>query len=74
MTKSFLRDACERVIATYIQAFLGLLLAGWSTSVDISTVQAAAVAAIPAALAVVMTMVARFVGDPESASLVGDVE
>lgn len=53
MTKVWIRDVAERTISTYLQAFLGLLLAGWTTdTVDLSVVQAAAIAAVPAALAV----------------------
>ncbi|MGW1071598.1 holin [Streptomyces sp. NPDC002537] len=46
----FLLDLAERTAATYLEAFLGLLLAG--TVTDLSTAKAAAVAAIPAALAI----------------------
>ncbi|RLU81142.1 hypothetical protein CTZ27_33425 [Streptomyces griseocarneus] len=47
----FLLDLAERTAATYVEAFLGLLLAG--TVTDLSTAKAAAVSALPAALAVV---------------------
>lgn len=40
----------ERVLATYLEAFLGLLLAG--PTLNLSTAQAAAIATIPAGLAV----------------------
>ncbi len=46
----FLLDLAERTAATYLESFLGLLLAG--TVTDLSTAKAAAVAAIPAALAI----------------------
>ena len=53
MNTVWLRDVAERTVATYLQAFIGLLLAGWTTdAVDLSLVQAAAVSAVPAALAV----------------------
>jgi hypothetical protein len=53
MNTVWLRDVAERTVATYLQAFFGLLLAGWTTdAVDLSLVQTAAVAAVPAALAV----------------------
>lgn len=52
--KVWFRDVAERTVATWVQAFVGLLLAGWTTdTVDLSLIQSAAVAAIPAALAVV---------------------
>lgn len=47
------RDVAERTAATYFQTFVGLLLAGWTTdAVDLSLFQSAAIAAVPAALAV----------------------
>jgi hypothetical protein len=53
MNTVWLKDVAERTVATYAQAFIGLLLAGWTTdAVDLSLVQAAAVSAVPAALAV----------------------
>jgi uncharacterized membrane protein len=69
ITRSFLVDLAERAIATYVQAFLGLLIASSVVSVD--TLQAAAVAAIPAALSVVKSLLAeRFVpGTVSPASL-----
>jgi hypothetical protein len=67
MAKSFILDLAERTVATYLQAFIGLLLAGQVTG--LSTIEAAAIAAIPAGLAVIKGALARFVGDPASASL-----
>ena len=59
MNSTWLRDVIERTAATYVQAFLGLLLVGWTTdTIDLSIVQAAAVAAIPAALAVLKGAIA----------------
>ena len=74
MTSRYIRDLVERVLATYVQTFLGLLLAsGFAVDgvVDLSLVVKAAVAAIPAALSLVKGIVARAVGDKESASLAG---
>ena len=72
MNKVWIRDVAERAIATYLQTFLGLLLAGWTTdTVDLSVVQAAAVAAVPAALAVVKgALAARVPGTISPASVV----
>lgn len=56
----FLLDLAERTIATYLEAFLGLLLAGPVT--DLSAAKAAAVAAIPAALAVLKGALSRILG------------
>lgn len=72
MTARFIRDLVERVGSTYVQAFLGLLLAsGFAVDgvVDLSLVVKAAVAALPAALSLVKGLLARSVGDRESASL-----
>jgi hypothetical protein len=62
------KDMAERALSTYIQAALGLLIA--SPGLDIGKVEACLVAAIPAALSVVKSMVAAFVGDKGTASLV----
>jgi hypothetical protein len=72
MSKRFVRDLAERVSSTYLQAFLGLLLAsgfGVDGVLDLSIAVKAAVAAIPAALSVLKGLLARGVGDKESASL-----
>ena len=62
----FFVDLAERTVATYLEAFLGLLLAG--QVVDLSAAKAAAVAAIPAGLAVVKGALSAFVGSPQSAA------
>ncbi|MGW1000735.1 holin [Streptomyces sp. NPDC002520] len=62
----FLIDIAERTVATYLEAFLGLLLAG--AVVDLPAARAAAVAAIPAALAVVKGALSAFVGTPGTAA------
>ena len=69
-TKAFLIDLAERAIATYLQAFIGFLVAG-ATEINVSTLEAAALASIPAALSVAKSLIASQVGDPASASLVG---
>lgn len=53
MRKTFLIDVGERTAATYVQAFCGLLLADATHLLSLGTLKAAAVAALPAALAVV---------------------
>ena len=67
--KNWLLDAAERVIATYVQAFLGLVIAGGVGAINLGTLRAAAVAAIPAALSVLKAIVASRVGSPDDASL-----
>lgn len=65
----YLLDLAERTLATYVVAFLGLLLAGGLDMLSLGSVRAAAVAAIPAALAVIKGAVAKLVGDRDSAAL-----
>jgi len=64
------KDVLERAVATYVQAVVGLVLAAGATSLEMSTLRAAAVGAVPAALAVVKGWLATVlpVGD-DSASL-----
>lgn len=67
--RQFILDLAERTAATYVQAFLGLMLADGFDLLSIGELESAALAAIPAALAVVKSGVATFVGDPASAAL-----
>lgn len=64
----FLADLFERAFATYLQAFAGFLIAG-GIAINIATIEAAGLAAIPAALSVLKSMIATHFGDPDSASL-----
>lgn len=66
----FYTDLVARTIRTYVAAFLGLLVAVPTFTLDVSSFQAAAIAAIPAALAVIKALVAKRIGDPTTASLV----
>ena len=66
----YYRDLAERVIATWAQAFIAALLIEWnSDSIDLSVVHTAALAGIPAALAVLKGAIAGLVGDPDTAAL-----
>jgi hypothetical protein len=56
-TRPFLRDLAERAISTYVQAFIGFLVA--AAVFDAKAIEAAAVAAIPAALSVVKSLLAE---------------
>lgn len=75
--KKFWKDLAERTISTYVQVFLGLLIAGGvfgtDGAIDMSAGKAAAVSAIPAALAVVKGLIASQFGEEDSASLAKDV-
>lgn len=66
----FLKDLIERTVATYVQVFLGLIIATSTDMVDINTLKVAAISALPAALAVAKGLIAKRFGDPNSASLV----
>lgn len=70
MSNKFIKDLSERVIATYVETFAGLLIAAWTPAINLGTARAAAVAAIPAALSVVKGIFAKFRGNEEDASLV----
>jgi hypothetical protein len=69
LTRALARDIAERTIATYVQVFLGLLIASGANVIDVATIQAAAIAAIPAGLAVLKGAAASLVGDPDTAAL-----
>lgn len=67
MTRQLL-DIAERTVATYLQALLGLIVAGGLDLTNLSTLKAAAIAAIPAAFAVLKGAVGALLGDPRTAS------
>ena len=67
LTRAWLLDASERVLATAIISFLSALLI--STDVSFAAVSSAAVAGLAAALTVLKTLLASQIGDPNSASL-----
>ena len=60
-------DIAERTVATYAEAYIGLLLVSGAT--NLSLLKSAAVAAIPAGLAVVKGALASFLGDTNAALL-----
>lgn len=63
MTKTYLADLAERVAWTAAQAFLSVF-----TVTDLSTAQAGGVAAAAAVLALLKGVVAKHVGDPDTAA------
>lgn len=64
-----LLDIAERTVLTYLEAFLGLLLAAGTTDlVDLTVWQTAAISAIPAGLAVVKGSIGTVLGRPGTAS------
>ena len=70
-TVSLLADVAERTLWTWAESFLGLLIAAPMFAdglVDLSVVETAAVAGIPAALAVVKGFAASRIGKRDTAS------
>jgi hypothetical protein len=59
MTLVWLKDTIERTVATYVEVLIGLLIAGWTDHIDWSFAKTAAVAAVPAALAVAKAALAE---------------
>ena len=74
MTRKYLTDLAERTVATYIETLTGLLIVGWADFGDVASFldfgTSAAVAAVPAALAIIKGGLARLRGDRENPSLV----
>ncbi|MFD7978902.1 holin [Streptomyces sp. NPDC059071] len=58
-----LLDTVERTVGTYVIAFLGLLLADGFDLTSVSSLKAAAIAAIPAGLSVLKAAVGTLIGD-----------
>lgn len=68
MNSKWFIDAAERVVATFVEAFVGLIVV--SGQLDVSTAEKAAAAGVIAAAAFVKTLVAKFLtANPNSASL-----
>ena len=71
MTKEFWIDAAERIGWTALEAFLAVLipvlLAG--QPVDNALMYSASTAGLAAALTVLKTIAASFIGDPDSAAM-----
>ncbi|MGC9539968.1 hypothetical protein [Streptomyces sp. UG1] len=68
-TPKLLADIAERAVLTYVEAFLGLLLASETTDVlTLSALESAAIAAIPAGLAVVKGAIGSLLGRAGTAS------
>ncbi|MGI5401952.1 holin [Streptomyces sp. CA-135486] len=68
-TPKLLADITERAVLTYVEAFLGILLAAGTTNViTLSAFESAGIAAIPAGLAVVKGAVGSLLGRSGTAS------
>lgn len=64
----FTRDLLERVIRTFIQAALAVLVTNVAGVTDVSTAKAAGLAAIAAGFSAVVALVAKQFGNPDDAS------
>lgn len=69
MNRRYWADLGERVATTYVVSFTGLLLAHGTHLLTLSSVRAAALAAIPACGSVVVGLLGGRVGVPGTASL-----
>lgn len=70
MSTTFLKDLAERVIRTFLAAFLTAAAASAATVTDWSTARAAGAAAAVAGVTAVIALVGRFVGSPDTASFI----
>jgi hypothetical protein len=70
--RSYIIDLAERVVWTFLQAFLGALIAGGVFDVagvrDVSAWEAAALGGVAAVLSLLKGIAAKFIGQPDSAS------
>lgn len=66
MNSSFATKLVENVVVSYAYSAVTLLLADGADYLDVSFLKGVALAAIPAALAVVKGFLAKQVGDPDS--------
>lgn len=72
MTSKFryVKDLAYRTTATYVETVAGLAAANGFNLLDLSAWKVAAVSALPAAATVIKGGLAKFVGNPDQASLV----
>ena len=61
---TFIRDTAERAVLTFVQAFAAALVA-----LDTGSLETAVMAGLAAVASLLKSIIARSVGDPESASL-----
>lgn len=64
------RDASERVVATFVEAFLGALVLTSVADVNVDNVEKAAFAGLVAAFSAVKVVVARWTGKYDTASTI----
>lgn len=69
LVNNYLIDLTERVLASYVYSFVTLMLTNTIDMTNLDALKVAAISCIPAALAVIKGSLARFVGNPDTASL-----
>jgi len=69
MSKAFVFDLLERVVRTFAVAFLAPVGVGWVTVRDVPSATALAWAGVIAGGTAVLALVARFIGNPDTASV-----
>ena len=72
LSREFALELVEQVVAVYVVTFIGLLISsgfGMDGTARLDVVAVSAISAIPAALSVIKSFAAKFVGDSESALL-----
>jgi hypothetical protein len=69
MVSNYFVDLTERVLASYVYAFITLLLTNSIDLTNLDALKVAAISCVPAALAIIKGALARFVGNPDTASL-----
>ena len=67
-TRLYLIDLAERVVMTFLEAFIGVLLLAGADVLTLSALKAAVVAGIIAVLALLKGLLAKVIGDRWSAS------
>lgn len=70
MTKGYVLDLAERVVFTFIGGVIGVVGVNGADITDLSTWEAATIAGGVAVVSLVKGLLAHYVGDKESASLV----
>lgn len=64
---AFWKDAAERIFWTFVYAVVQYLIT--AGALDMESVKAAALAAVPVVLVTIKSLIAGFVGNPDSAAL-----
>lgn len=65
----FTRDLLERAVRTFIQTAVAVFVAGWAGDFSTPALRTAALSGLAAGVSAVMSLLAKPVGDPESASV-----